>query len=1384
MLTNSIFRLNDTKLQEAISYIISQGQNPAYALEVAEILLTIYPNNNTVIAGLLSTAISTTDLSKITLPLQQISSQFGIEIANIVEGILKTSTIHYLPYNIRQAQKFFDFLLSMPQEVAVGVLFVKLAHLLHNISIFSVNPTLEKYAISALEIIEIYVPLMSRVGFEAIKIELQEICLTILQPDIREYILTHLYAFCGKDIKALITKIINSLHNSLQAEGIQAKIFGRIKTPYSIWLKMLQKNINIGQLYDILAFRIIVENVEDCYKALAVMHAHYQSVKGQFQDYIHRPKSNGYQSLHTIIIGPTRQNIEIQIRTCAMNEKAQHGTAAHWKYKKKPAIIKEKVYNIYQSLYQSAYLPLINILKTPAKDRDIKQRIHRLYKFESYKELGILRNINSRLSFNDHATNIYQNNNNTILTLLEPNINSDFNHRLPSPHDMIVSCSVDSISDYPTAQLVMNDLTTFQQTNLLLDTYSAETYLSSDSNSTPHLPPQLMPKTEPLKFQTPPNNPQATQPLLIAPSIYIKKVTLAHQARNESFDYNAIDPLLSAQLTTIIRQTLLRYSQALDNRSVNQPDENDYPPLIKAVISNDKEQVIEILQDQELNPNEGAAFIPVGRTSSNIWSAFLLAVYMREEEIVRAFLSHPKTDITQKKQDNETALILAAQVSNVEAFKVLVNHFKAHWQNIFQNDIKEFREYINWQDHHDKSALSHARQNYLTGATDSTVIVRVLLEWKDLQQTPLISDSEQLVFTIMVLQALGIVCFTLEKDYIMDEKEWGYCPHGLTESYTKNPDNLYQVLEKFRNLREIINLVRASCRSNLEFDSCTSSTDVKSGFHINFTNIININDVDQHGKSLLVNAISCYDINTVKCLLKFPEIDIHQINPTPTIRSIRDDDYPFLLAVQMGNIEIIQAFLAHPKTDITRKDQNHKTALILAAQASNVEAFQLLVNHLKTNWQNIFKNDIKEFREYINWQDPSYNSALFYATEYYLTGENDNPAIIQALLESQDNQPEHIISISEQRNFTTMVLQSLGVVSDIPEEADKRNEEEYENYGLTDSYNKNPGNLYHALEKFRNLREIINLVRASCRSNLEFDSCTSSTDVKNGLHINFTNIININDVDQHGQSLLVNAISCHDINTVKCLLKFPEIDIHQINPTPTIRSIREDDQPFLLAVQMDNIEIIQAFLAHSKTDITVKHQDEKTALILAAQASNVEAFELLVNHFKANWQNIFKNDIKEFKEYINWQDHDGKSALFHARQNYLMGDTDDLTIVEILLKWRGNQQQLLVSKQEQKQFVEGPESDEGYGSAISLNLLEENSLISLQRLYALVQIAVANLDPLITILTNHCIKQVLDKKLMYQAKNPSEVSEYPLIDTDCEEERVKNIGDRDGPMWD
>ncbi len=363
-----------------------------------------------------------------------------------------------------------------------------------------------------------------------------------------------------------------------------------------------------------------------------------------------------------------------------------------------------------------------------------------------------------------------------------------------------------------------------------------------------------------------------------------------------------------------------------------------------------------------------------------------------------------------------------------------------------------------------------------------------------------------------------------------------------------------------------------------------------------------------------------------------------------------------------------------------------------------------------------------------------------------------------------------------------MALRALGIICYTLEEEYNKHEEKwgYCPHGLIESYIENPDNLYQLLEKFRIIREIINLVRSSSgTNNLESDPyLQSSSDVKHSLYINFTNIINIKATDQQGHSLLVKAILDKDVNTVKCLLQFPEIDINQINPIPTIQGIRDDDQPFLLAVHMGNIEIIQALLAHPKTNITVTNQDEKTALILATQSSNVEILQLLVNHFNANWQEIFENDIEQFKEYVNWRDNNNCSALSHATQNYLMGYTDNPTIIEILLAWRNTQQELLVSDIEQTEFRRNfLERDEGYESVEDLNLLEENTLLYFQKLCTLIQIAAEKWDISSANWAYYHVINQIAKEFMYQGRDAREIAEYPLIDTFYDEGRIKNIGD-------
>lgn len=246
----------------------------------------------------------------------------------------------------------------MQKTIVVEVLLVKLSHSLHDISVFNLNLSFKQKIVAVLEIMEIYIPLFEKMHLKKIKNELQDICLYILQPDTREYILKYLYTIHGNNEKLIINNIITNIHNNLDLLDIKAAIFGRFKSPYSIWLKMLQKKAEIYHLYDILAFMIIVENIDQCYKVLNIIHQQYKVVDGQFADYICTPKSNGYQALHTVVIDPMRRNIEIQIRTHEMNKLAKSGKAAHWKYKKDSLKI-TRLYDIYQHTHNmllSTYL--------------------------------------------------------------------------------------------------------------------------------------------------------------------------------------------------------------------------------------------------------------------------------------------------------------------------------------------------------------------------------------------------------------------------------------------------------------------------------------------------------------------------------------------------------------------------------------------------------------------------------------------------------------------------------------------------------------------------------------------------------------------------------------------------------------------------------------------------------------------------------------------------------------------------------------------------------------------------------------------------------------------------------------------------------------------
>jgi GTP pyrophosphokinase len=230
----------------------------------------------------------------------------------------------------KQAENFRKFVLAMSEDIRV--LLVKLADRLHNMRTLNFIKDPAKRRAIAMETMEIYAPLAERIGMQEIKTELEDLAFAELHPEARTSILARL-RFLELHGGDLVVKIMDELDQVLRKAGIEGYISGREKTAYSIWRKMQIKDVSFEQLSDIMAFRVMVEKPEDCYRVLGVVHTTYPTVPGRFKDYISTPKRNGYRSIHTSVIGPQRHRIEIQIRTHQMHEIAELGVAAHWRYK-------------------------------------------------------------------------------------------------------------------------------------------------------------------------------------------------------------------------------------------------------------------------------------------------------------------------------------------------------------------------------------------------------------------------------------------------------------------------------------------------------------------------------------------------------------------------------------------------------------------------------------------------------------------------------------------------------------------------------------------------------------------------------------------------------------------------------------------------------------------------------------------------------------------------------------------------------------------------------------------------------------------------------------------------------------------------------------------
>ena len=306
------------KRDEGIPYII-------HPVAVANILTDLKLDSATITTGLLHDTIEDTYATYNT-----IKEEFGQEVADLVDGVTKISEFENQAVQNSKAENFRKLILATSKDIRV--LLVKIADRLHNMRTINFVKDKNKQIRIATETMEIYAPLADRMGMNRIRDELEDLSFEVLNKDARELIKKRL-----DEIKENKVISFNSLSlefsDLLNQNNLNAQIIGREKTPFSIWRKVQKKTVSLEQISDIIGFRIILDNIEDCYKALGIFHSKWNCIPGKFKDYISSPKINNYQSLHTAIIGPNKRPIEIQIRTLIMHDFAERGVASHWKYK-------------------------------------------------------------------------------------------------------------------------------------------------------------------------------------------------------------------------------------------------------------------------------------------------------------------------------------------------------------------------------------------------------------------------------------------------------------------------------------------------------------------------------------------------------------------------------------------------------------------------------------------------------------------------------------------------------------------------------------------------------------------------------------------------------------------------------------------------------------------------------------------------------------------------------------------------------------------------------------------------------------------------------------------------------------------------------------------
>lgn len=295
-----------------------------HPLNVAATLVKLRMDQDSIIAGLLHDVVEDCDVTP-----EEIEANFSNDVAQIVVGLTKISKIKFKTKEESQAENFRKMVVAMAKDLRVII--VKLADRMHNMRTLQYVSE-EKQKKIAQETLDIYVPLANRLGINSVKSELEDLCLRFLHPDIY-YRLAEKIAMKKSEREKYIKETIEFVREKLLEYSLKADVKGRPKHFYSIYKKMVARGVDFEQIQDVLAFRVIVNNITECYKGLGIIHSSFTPIPGRFKDYIAIPKVNNYQSLHTTVIGPKAERIEIQIRTHEMDEVAEKGVAAHWKYK-------------------------------------------------------------------------------------------------------------------------------------------------------------------------------------------------------------------------------------------------------------------------------------------------------------------------------------------------------------------------------------------------------------------------------------------------------------------------------------------------------------------------------------------------------------------------------------------------------------------------------------------------------------------------------------------------------------------------------------------------------------------------------------------------------------------------------------------------------------------------------------------------------------------------------------------------------------------------------------------------------------------------------------------------------------------------------------------